>query len=121
MKWIFFLGCLTCFCSCAPDAALLEGSWRICGYYQDGQSISAPFDSTNLVFHPDQTYEFQSIGYYREKGSFRTSFSYLLLQDSTRKELKERALKILYLSGDTLKLKMQRGDNEQVLFFSKMN
>ena len=120
MKWIFLLGCLITFSSCNPDARLLEGSWRLAGYYQDGQALSVPFDSVGLVLHPNQIYEFRSIGLYREKGAFRTSSSYLFLRDSTRTDAEERAVKILYLTADSLKLKMQHAEKEQVLFFSKI-
>lgn len=120
MKWIFLLGCLITISSCAPDARLLEGSWRLTGFYQDGQALSVPLDSVGLIIHPNQAYEFRSIGFYREKGAFRTSSSYLFLRDSTRTNPQERALKILFLTEDTLKLKMQHAEKEQVLFFSKM-
>ncbi len=120
MKWIFLLGSLIFICACAPDARLLEGAWRLTGYYQDGQTIPVPLDSVGLVLHPNRIYEFRSIGLYREKGAFRTSSSYLFLRDSTRNEAEERALKILLLTEDSLKLKMQRADKEQVLFFSKI-
>lgn len=121
MKWIFLLTCLTGICSCSPDARLLEGTWRLSGYYQDGQAIAIPLDSVGLVLHPNQIYEFRSIGYYREKGAFRTSSSYLFLRDSTRTDAQERALKILLLTADSLKIKMQQAEKEQVLFFSKMH
>lgn len=120
MKWIFLLGSLTFISACAPDARLLEGAWRLTGYYQDGQAIPVPLDSVGLVLHPNQVYEFRSIGLYREKGAFRISSSYLFLQDSSRHDAEERALKILLLTEDSLKLKMQRAEKEQVLFFSKM-
>ncbi|MCC6282269.1 MAG: hypothetical protein IT262_16820 [Saprospiraceae bacterium] len=120
MKWIFFLGSLITISSCAPDARLLEGSWRLTGYYQDGQALAVPLDSVGLVLHPNQVYEFRSIGFYREKGAFRTSSNYLFLRDSTSAAMQERALKILFLTEDSLKLKMQHAEKEQVLFFSKM-
>ena len=120
MKWIFLLGSLTFISACAPDTRLLEGAWRLTGYYQDGQAIQVPLDSVGLVLHPNRIYEFRSIGLYREKGAFRTSASYLFLRDSTRRDAEERALKILLLTEDSLKLKMQRAEKEQVLFFSKI-
>ncbi len=119
MKWIFLLGCFTII-SCSPDARLLEGRWRLTGYYQDGQALSVPLDSVGLVLHPNQEYEFRSIGFYREKGAFRCSSSYLFLRDSTKNDAQERALKILLLTEDSLKLKMQHAEKEQVLFFSKI-
>ena len=121
MKWIFFSAGLLCLASCTPDTRLLEGEWRIAGYFREGQSVATPMDSVGLVFHPNQTYEFRSMGYYRERGSFRTSGSYLFLLDSTRKEAKEQALKILYLSKDTLKLKMQRDSMEEIVFWGRMS
>lgn len=120
MKWIFFGAGLLCLASCTPDVRLLEGSWKIAGYYRAGQSIAAPVDSVGLVFHPDQTYEFRTMGFYRERGAFRTSGSYLFLLDSTRNEAQERALKILYLSEDSLKLEMKRDSLEEIVFWGKV-
>ncbi len=119
MKWIFFLGCLFGFASCAPDPKLLEGNWKAAAFYQNGQSKTMPLDSVEMVFYPDQIYTFRSIGLYRERGVFRTSSRYLFLRDSTGNPLQERALKILFLSNDTLKLKMQHEESEQVLFLVK--
>lgn len=119
MKWIFLPALLISLHSCAPDPNLLDGAWHISGYYQDGQSIAASLDSVSLIFLPDQAYKFHSTGFYQETGKYRTSGSYLFLLDSTAKEPKERALKILFLSHDSLKIEMRRDSVEQVLFFAK--
>ncbi len=116
---IFVPALLICLYSCTPDPQLLKGDWHIAGYYQDGQSVAAKLDSVRLEFHPDQTYEFHSVGFYHETGAYRTSGRYLFLMDSTAKEPKERALKILFLSNDSLKIEMRRDSVEQVLFFAK--
>ncbi|MCA0236195.1 MAG: hypothetical protein LCH81_07410 [Bacteroidetes bacterium] len=120
MKWIFLPALLMCLSSCTVDPQLLGGAWRVSGYYQNGQSVAAALDSVQLEFQPDKTYAFKSIGYYRESGTFRTSGNYLFLTDTTASAPKERALKILYLSKDTLKIVMQRDSLEQVLFFTKL-
>lgn len=119
MKWIFFLGCLAGITSCATDPKLLEGAWQAAAFYQNGQSVTIPLDSVEMVFSPNQTYTFRSIGLYREKGAFRTSSRYLFMRDSTGNPSQERALKILFLSTDSLKLKMQQEGSEQVLFLVK--
>ena len=119
MKRIFVPALLLCLYACTPDPKLLEGPWHVTGYYQDGQNVAAPLDSVRLVFHANKTYEFHSIGFYHESGTYRTSGSYLFLMDSTAKEPKERALKILFLSNDSLKIAMQRDSVEQVLFLAK--
>ncbi len=119
MKWIFLPAILICMSSCAPDVRFLDGAWALTGYYQDGQSVSAALDSVSLVFGSEKTYEFRSVGFYRENGTFRTSGNFLFLLDTTAQEKKERALKILFLSDDSLKLEMRHDSVEQVLFFTK--
>lgn len=120
MKWIFLPALLMCVTSCTIDPQLLAGAWRVSGYYQNGQSVAATLDSVRLEFQPDHTYAFNSVGYYRESGTYRSSGNYLFLTDTTAGEPKERALKILYLTKDTLKIAMQRDSLEQVLFFTKL-
>lgn len=78
-----------------------------------------PLDSVRLVFSPDGQYEFRSVGFYREQGPFRLSGSHLFLTDTTEKPAKEHVLRVLFLSSDTLKILMKKGDAEQVLFLKK--
>lgn len=97
----------------------LPGRWRAVAFYEKGQALTTPLDSVRLVFSPDGQYEFRSVGFYREQGPFRLSGSHLFLTDTTEKPAKEHVLRVLFLSADTLKILMKKGDAEQVLFLKK--
>ncbi|MBV6438556.1 MAG: hypothetical protein DYG98_21720 [Haliscomenobacteraceae bacterium CHB4] len=105
--------------TCTLDVNRLVGRWRAIAFYEQGQSHAAPLDSVVLAFTSSGHYEFRSAGFYRENGPFRVSGQHLFLTDTTEHPAKEHILKVLFLSGDTLKIQMQKGDNEQVLFFEK--
>lgn len=108
------------FAACGLDINLLEGQWQAIAFYENGQDAPAPLDSIAISFWADSHYEFRTIGFYREAGPFRVADSFLFLTDTTAKQPKERALKILFLSADTLKLQMERAGQGQVLFLKKI-
>lgn len=107
--------------SCTLDTRLLTGSWRAVGFYEKGQSLATPLDSVALSFNGENQYEFRSIGYYCERGPFRVAGAHLYLTDTTVQPSKEHVLKVLFLSADTLKIEMRKGENAQVLFLKKQS
>lgn len=106
--------------SCALDTSLLNGHWVPVAFFEDGQSLTAPLDSVALVFQENGVYQFRSIGFYRESGPFRVAGKHLFLTDTTEPPPRERVLRVLYLSGDTLKIQMKRSGKEQVLFLKRI-
>lgn len=112
LLWLSLFGC-------TPDPERFAGHWQAVGLYQGGQSVAARLDSVRLSFPGRDRYVFQSAGFYKEAGPFRASGSYLFLTDTTLTPPKERTVKVLYLSDDTLKLLMKKGEAEQVLFLAR--
>lgn len=112
---------LILFAACGLDVNLLTGHWRAVAFYEKGQSLDAPLDSVALLFTGAGQYEFHSTGFYRERGPFRVSGEHLFLTDTTEEPAQEHVLKILFLSADTLKIQMKKGDSEQVLFLKKQS
>lgn len=119
MRWILALGPLFFWAACSPDPQLLEGQWQAVGLYEAGQSLPVPLDSVRLQLAGGQAYSFRALGHYHEEGRYRCAGDYLFLTDSTARTPRERALRILLLSEDTLKLRMQVEGREQVLFLAK--
>jgi hypothetical protein len=110
----------TCFFSCAIDESLLIGKWHATAYYENGQRADAPLDSIVLVFDAQNQYRYQTIGQYREAGTYRTDMKYLFLKDSTgNASSEERLMRILYLSKDSLKLLMGAEGKDLVLFLGR--
>lgn len=118
MKLLFTLFLLS-WTACSPDVQHLPGQWRAVAFYEKGQALGTPLDSVRLVFSPDGHYEFRSVGFYRERGPFRVFGNHLFLTDTTEAPAKEHVLRVLFLSADTLKILMKKGDTEQVLFLKK--
>ncbi len=106
--------------ACSLDVRQLNGIWKPVAFYENGQTLAAPLDSVALVFAENGQYEFRSIGFYREAGPFRLDGKLLFLTDTTQKPAQEHALKVLFLSADTLKIQMKKAGQEQVLFLKKM-
>lgn len=114
------LGCLL-LAGCLPDETELAGAWQAVGFYENGQASAAPIDSVRLVLNTGGSYVFSTVGQYREKGLYRLSLHYLFLQDTTQEPSPEHILKILYLSRDSMKLQMESGGQEQVLFLKRID
>ncbi len=112
---------LLCAVSCELDTQHLTGRWRAIALYEGGQTVTAPLDSVLLHFSENGNYKFGTIGFYREEGPFRVAGKHLFLTDTTEKTPKEHILEVLFLSNDTLKLRMEKDGNEQVMFLTKMN
>ena len=108
-----------CTTTCTIKQEDIAGRWQAAGFYENGRQVPAKLDSIALSFFADGGYEFRSQGFYRESGSYRLSVRYLFLTDTTVQPPAEHVLKVLYVSGDSLKIRMNQKGNEQVLFFSR--
>jgi hypothetical protein len=116
VKKIFFCIGIVLLVGCGFDRNKLTGEWRAGALYENGQKMTAPLDSFLLRFDSSGAYRFRTMGRYAESGHFSNSMQYLFLTDTTRTPHREHALKVLFLSKDTLKLQMKRGGKDQVLF-----
>lgn len=105
--------------ACTLDRSDLSGNWRAIAFYENGMSVDVPLDSVTLTLTPEGHYAFTASGFYREEGPYRCSMRYLFLNDTTVQPARERMVQVLYVSPDTLKIKMSREGKEQVLFMSK--
>ena len=104
---------------CTLQESDLPGRWQAVAFYQNGRRVQTPLDVVALDLLPDGRYQFQSQGLYRENGTYHLSMFYLFLTDTTVQPAKEHTVKILYLSADSLKIRMQEAGKEQVLFFRR--
>ncbi len=119
MKRIFLLSLV--FCSCAIDQQKLIGTWQAVAYFEMGQAVVTPLDAVRITFTSSGDYNFNSIGFYEEKGQYRVAGKYLFLQDTTAVIPKERALKILLLDSDSLKIGMEADGKKRTVFFGRVH
>ena len=118
MKRIFLLSLV--FCSCGIDQNKLIGSWQAVAYFETGQTINTPLDAVRISFSLSGDYNFKSIGFYEEKGQYRVAGKYLFLLDTTALLPKERAMKILLLDPDSLKIGMEADGKKRTVFFGRV-
>ena len=108
------------FVGCNIDPTTLYGKWQAYAFYENGQTVlRVPLDEVQLSLHENGRYEFNTMGFYHEAGFWKTSMKYLFLTDTTETTPKERTLKILLSSPDSIKIEMKKGDNQQVVFFRR--
>ncbi len=119
MKRIFLLSLV--FCSCGIDQNKLVGTWQAIAYFEMGQTVDTPLDAVRISFSPSGDYNFKSIGYYEEQGQYRVAGKYLFLLDTTAVIPKERAVKILYIASDSLKIGMEADGKKRTVFFGRLN
>jgi hypothetical protein len=104
---------------CNLDEKELIGHWQASHFYESGQSVSVSLNDVYLDILENNRYFFKGAYQYTEAGHFSSSMHFLFLNDTTAKEPKEKILKVLYLSSDSLKIRMENAGKEQVLFFAK--
>ena len=119
-KLLLIISSLVLLASCAFDEEKLQGKWQAAALYENGKSVDVPLEEVQLEFGPDQAYRFTSVGFYEEKGYFRSSVNYLFMTDTTTNPHQEHVVKVLYLSDDSLKLRMVKDSVKQALFLVKM-
>lgn len=110
---------LPIFAACNLDEDTLRGRWGAAAFFEEGQSVAAPLDEVSLEFLPTGQYVFRGPFKYSEAGRFKCSMHYLLLTDTTVFPPHEKTLKVLFLSPDSLKIRMEKDGRQQVLFFGK--
>lgn len=120
LKRVFPLLLLLFAVHCALDVKHLAGHWKATGFYEEGHTVDTPLDSVSLWLDPQQQrYSFRSLGYYHEAGRLHVEEHLLHLTDTTVLPHQLRTVQVLFLSPDTLKLKMANGNREQVLFLAR--
>lgn len=118
--WLALTGCWGLLnAGCAPQEHELAGEWQAVAFYEDGKTVPTKLDSVALRLTPEGGYEFRSQGLYRESGNYHCSMFYLFLTDTLAQPVKEHTIKVLYVSADSLKIRMSNADREQVLFFTR--
>lgn len=115
--WLLFV-CLVC--ACEPySTADLAGSWRAVSLTEDGDSLAVDLTEIGFTFTADGGYTFQSTLNYQESGTYHLDGPYLFSTDTTKDWQQEKAVKIAYLTTDSLQLEMQEMGKARYLWLAR--
>lgn len=115
------LGCLVTllfFSACEDQPSrtdLLSGSWQATSITEEDRPLKVQPEEISFYFSPDQTYEFRSTLNYREAGRYQLRKDYLITRDTLAPGGKEKAVEIIQLTPDSLRLRMIDRENERIL------
>lgn len=119
MKAFLFFSSLCFLCACRLDERTLQGDWQAVAFFENGQRREIDLSPVRLSLSDGRHYIYESIGLYREEGTYRSSMHYLFLTDTSRTPPVEHIVKVLLLSPDSLKIRMQQDSAEQVLWLAR--
>lgn len=98
----------------------LEGNWQINKMLVHDTALKIDYQIMKLQFMPLHRYSFTNNLNQTEAGIFEIKDSLLLLSDTTKTKIVERAIQIMRLSNDTLLLRQNFQGNEARLILTKI-
>lgn len=107
--------------SCAPiNKNLLVGSWQATGLLENGQPMDADIEVIHFQFNTNDQYTYAGTLNYHEAGTYAVESKYLYTMDTLNQATTEKAVEIIQLTKDSLRLKMSDGGKERVMFLKKI-
>ncbi|NJL74764.1 MAG: hypothetical protein HC892_06730 [Saprospiraceae bacterium] len=103
-------------CSCKNIAEQqIIGSWQAIEVMEKDSILSLPLQEVTIRFSEAKQYEFKSTLNYKEAGYYQIQHNLIYLEDTTRSDTPKKAIKLAYLTYDTLLIEMQAADNKRVM------
>jgi len=107
--------------ACATlDKNLLVGNWQAIELLEAGQPVEADIQVVRFQFNNHKQYNFFGTLNYHEAGTYDVESKYLYTIDTLNRATTEKAVEILQLTEDSLKLKMNDGGKERLMLLKKM-
>lgn len=97
----------------------LLGRWEALEVTEEEQPLEVDPSEIRFTFFPDGTYRFHSTLDYREAGRYHLRNQYLLTTDTLAAAASEKAVEVLQLHPDTLRLRMMENEKERILVLTK--
>lgn len=91
------------------------GNWQAIEVTEKDSILSLPLQEVSIRFSQDHQYEFKSTLNYKEAGHYKIQHDLIYLEDTTRGNTPRKAIKVAYLTYDTLLIEMQAADNKRVM------
>lgn len=108
--------------ACDPYANFdIAGEWQATDLTEQGDTLAVELSEIQFEFTAEGHYHFQSTLNYKEAGTYRLDGPYLFSTDTLQPPLREKAVEIIHLSGDTLQLKMKELGKERIMTLKKVS
>ena len=120
-RWITVLLVLLILgCTEGIDQELLAGKWKAALLLDRAEESGIDLSAVEFEFNRNETYSYQSNLKYKEAGRYSTMGKTLYTTDTTVVDQREKAVKIVRLSTDSLFLEMNNNGTPQLLKLYKV-
>ncbi len=102
-------------CQSGYEEEQLHGRWVGVAVSEEGSPLAIDPSQIQLHFLPDQRYTYRSTLDYKEAGSYFIDASYLYTRDTLNQASTEKAVELLKLKEDSLRIRMMEGGKERML------
>ncbi|MEM9849637.1 MAG: hypothetical protein AAF847_17240 [Bacteroidota bacterium] len=119
---LLFILLLTLLLACNPSTQkedLLRGKWEATELLESDSSLQVNLNEIWFVFDDQQNYYFHSTLNYEEAGRYELSGNLLYTTDTTRTTAKRKAVKLLELDENNLKIEMKDQQAVRILSLNK--
>ncbi|MFT5165562.1 MAG: hypothetical protein ACI8P3_000789 [Saprospiraceae bacterium] len=122
----YFLGIsmllVTLLSSCTEefDQTLLYGDWQADLFLESEQEKEMDISNMGFTFNAHGVFTYQSNLKYKEAGNYRIERSVLYSTDTLSSQKIEKAVRITYITADSLHLLMNNGGIEQKIILHKL-
>ena len=97
----------------------LHGKWVGISVTEEGTPLAVDPGLIQLEFSPDETYTYESTLNYREAGTYFIEADFLYTNDTLNQASTQKAVELLQLTADSLKIRMMEGKKERRLTLVK--
>lgn len=98
----------------------LLGNWQAVSLTENNKAVEMSLDGVSMHFNSDGGYLYNGTLTHKEAGFFDLSGNLLLTLDTLNQGSSEKAVELIELNADTLKIKMKEGVNERILAFKRI-
>jgi len=102
-------------CQGGYEEEQLHGRWVGVAVTEEGSPLAIDPSQIQLRFLTDQRYTYRSTLDYKEAGSYFIDANYLYTRDTLNQASTEKAVELLKLKEDSLRIRMLEGGKERML------
>lgn len=100
---------------------MLVGNWQAIELLEGGQPMEADIQVIRFEFDKNRQYNYFGTLNYKEAGTYSVESKYLYTLDTLNQATTEKAVEILQLTKDSLRLRMNDSGKERLMILKKLN